>query len=154
AVAASFGAAQTFATSIISSNLVMVADVNGDFRPDLVVLNKNQFFQNASVSVLLNTTAAGATAPSFAAGQSIATSTPYSSALAVADVNGDGRPDLVITTIANSPYNGAALVLLNTTPTGATTPSFAAQQNFGVGRKPLSVAVADVNGDGRPDLIA
>src|SRR5262249_32570145 len=36
---------------------------------------------------------------------------------------------------------------------GATTPSFAAQQTFATGSGPISVALGDVNGDGRPDLI-
>ena len=44
-----------------------------------------------------------------------------------------------------------ARVMLNTTVAGATTPSFAAQQTFGSTALPLSVAVADINGDGKPD---
>ncbi len=44
-------------------------------------------------------------------------------------------------------------VLLNTTAAGATTPSFAAQQTFTIGNSPYSVAAADFNADGRPDLI-
>jgi len=45
-------------------------------------------------------------------------------------------------------------VLLNTTAPGATTPSFATQQSFATEASPFSVTVADVNGDGKPDLIA
>jgi hypothetical protein len=44
-------------------------------------------------------------------------------------------------------------VLLNSTAPGATTPSFATQQSFDTGSSPSSVAAADVNGDGQPDLI-
>ncbi len=44
-------------------------------------------------------------------------------------------------------------VLLNTTAPGASPPSFATQQTFATGSQPYSVAVADVNGDGLPDLI-
>ena len=44
-------------------------------------------------------------------------------------------------------------VLLNTTAPGATTPSFAAQQTFATGSDPYSVTTADLNGDGKPDLI-
>src|SRR5262249_60409447 len=67
--------------------------------------------------------------------------------VAVGGVNGDGRPDLLV---ANS---GSATVgvLLNTTAAGATTASFATQQTFATDRFPSSVAVGDVNGDGRPD---
>ena len=44
-------------------------------------------------------------------------------------------------------------MLLNTTTPGATTASFAAQQTFATGSVPFSVTVADINGDGKPDLI-
>ena len=44
-------------------------------------------------------------------------------------------------------------VLLNTTAPGATTPSFATQQQFTTGRTPAAVTAADINGDGMPDLI-
>jgi len=67
-----------------------------------------------------------------------------------ADVNGDGKPDLIV---ANDIGNNTVSVLLNTTAPGAATPSFAAQQTFATGSEPVSVTAADVNGDGRPDLI-
>jgi hypothetical protein len=44
-------------------------------------------------------------------------------------------------------------VSLNTTPVRASTLSFTAPDTFSVGSQPYSVALADVNGDGRPDLI-
>src|SRR5208282_1791509 len=66
-----------------------------------------------------------------------------------ADVNGDGLPDLIV---ANQNDNTVS-VLLNTTAPGATTPSFATQQTFATGSAPISVTAADVNGDGKPDLI-
>ena len=72
--------------------------------------------------------------------------TPVASTLV--DLNGDGRLDLVV---ANSASNSIS-VLLNTTPVGSSTLTFAAQQTFAVGKGPFSVAVGDFNGDGKPDL--
>src|SRR5262249_31299348 len=69
--------------------------------------------------------------------------------VAFADINGDGKPDLVVANFSDNTVS----VLLNTTTPGATTPSFATQQTFATGKGPRSVAVSDVNGDGRPDLI-
>jgi len=143
ATTASFAAQQTFATGM-NPNSVTVADVNGDGKPDLIVANQNA----NTVSVLLNTTAPGATTASFAAQQTFATGTRAQSVTA-ADVNGDGKPDLIVANMSDNTVS----VLLNTTVPGAATPSFAAQLSFATGAGPLSVTTADVNGDGKPDLI-
>src|SRR5438105_2090066 len=64
-------------------------------------------------------------------------------AVAVGDLNGDGKPDLVI---ANG-NAGTISVLLN-----AGNGTFAAAVNYTVGSQPVSIAIGDVNGDGAPDL--
>lgn len=69
--------------------------------------------------------------------------------MALADVNSDGRPDIIVASIAQNSVS----VLLNTTTVGATTVSFATQQSFAAGSRPYSVVVSDLNGDGRPDII-
>ncbi len=139
----SFAARQTFATGDAPS-AVGSTDVNGDGRPDLIVADQGA----DSTSVLLNTTAPGATTPSFAARQPFATG-DAPSAVGSTDVNGDGRPDLIV---ADQGADSTS-VLLNTTAPGATTPSFAARQPFATGDAPSAVGSTDVNGDGRPDLI-
>src|SRR6266702_1159934 len=66
--------------------------------------------------------------------------------VAVADLNGDGKPDLVV---ANFDDNTLSVLLSNGDGT------FRAAQTFGgVGPKPKTVAVGDFNGDGKPDLVA
>jgi hypothetical protein len=136
-------AQQTFATGSAPYSGT-VADLNGDGKPDLIVAN----FNDNTVSVLFNTTALGAAAPSFDPQQTFATGAgPI--AVAAADLNGDGTPDLIVSNFLGSTVS----VLLNTTAPGAAAPSFAAQQAFATGAIPYSVAAADLNGDGTPDLI-
>jgi trimeric autotransporter adhesin len=140
-----FATQQIFAAGS-SPKSVAIADVNGDGKPDLLIADYN----GNTISVLINTTAAGATALSFAAQQTFATgTTPYS--VVTADINGDGKPDLIV---ANSgTFDDTVSVMLNTTAEGAATPSFATQKTFATGTNPQSVTAADINGDGKPDLI-
>jgi hypothetical protein len=137
-----FASQKTFAVGHGPQSVVL-EDFNGDDKPDLAVAN----FNARTVSVLLNTTAPGATEAFFAAQETFAVGDqPF--AVAVGDINGDGKPDL-----ATANYlDGTVSVLLNTTPQGAAIPTFSAQQAFDAGVSPQSVAVKDMNGDGKPDL--
>jgi len=87
---------------------------------------------------------AHATCPAFSTPANyIAQNDPRS--VTVADVNGDGRPDLVV---ANQDSDSVSVFLAQA---GGT---FAAPANYvESGATPLSVAVGDVNGDGRVDLV-
>jgi hypothetical protein len=138
-----FGTPVSFAAGVSSGVNVGVAigDFNGDGNPDLVVTN----YATNSVSVLL-----GDGAGSFAAAKSFfAAATTDTGAgpqfVAVADFNGDGKADLVV---ANT-YRSRVCVLL-----GDGTGSFAAPSCFvtAPGAAPTSLAIADYNGDGVPDL--
>jgi len=63
--------------------------------------------------------------------------------VAIADVSGDGKPDLAV---ADSTSNTVSVLLGN----GAG--GFGAKTDFTTGLWPLSVAIGDVSGDGKPDL--
>ena len=66
----------------------------------------------------------------------------------LADLNGDGIPDLIV------PNSGGNNVLVYPgLPGGGFGPSLNNDNGFFTGTNPVSVVVADVNGDGRPDLI-
>ena len=144
ATTVSFAARQDFAVGAGIPTAVALGELNGDGVPDLVVLNQG----SASVSVLLNTTPAGAFTASFSAPTAFSVGTNPSS-VALGDFNGDGHLDLAV---ANGGSNSVS-VLLNTTVPGASPPSFAAKQDFATGAQPVAMAVADINGDGKADLV-
>ena len=73
------------------------------------------------------------------------------SSVAVGDLNGDGRPDLVVTNSNQPGSNGGTVgVLINT---GNANGDFVAQVTYTAGTVPTAVALADFNGDGKPDLV-
>ncbi|KAA9325709.1 hypothetical protein F0P94_17400, partial [Adhaeribacter soli] len=118
---------------------VAIGDIDGDGKPDLAIAN----FNSNTVSVLRNTGSSGTV--SFAAKTDFTTGiAPHS--VAIGDIDGDGKPDLVT---ANYSSNSVS-VLRNTGSNG--TVSFATKADFTTGGAPTSVAIGDIDGDGKPDL--
>ena len=95
---------------------VSIGDFNGDGSPDVAVTNRD----DNTTSILLNTTPTGATTPIFAPKVDFPTGL-YPQSLSIGDFNRDGKPDVAV---ANS-ESSTTSILINTTPTGATTPTFA-----------------------------
>jgi hypothetical protein len=128
-----------------NARAVVIADFNGDGRPDLAVANGDPMVTgDKSVSVYLSLIDAGTLTAAFT-GRTEFEIPDSPHGMAVADFNLDGKPDLVVAS-TSSP----AAVLLNTTPAMAMTPTFAAAQL--IGSAASAVAVSDINGDGKPDL--
>ena len=69
--------------------------------------------------------------------------------VAVGDLDGDHRPDLVVANIMADSVS----VLMNTTEPGAATPSFAAKVDLPTGMRPYVVVIGDVNRDGKRDIV-
>ena len=123
---------------------VVVADVNGDGKPDIVLSRTS----SSSVGLLLGngdgTFQPLVTYPSGASGGGSAT---------VADVNGDGRLDIVVANSCtdsgcNNQEGAIGLLLGNGDGTFQPATVYDSGDQFA-----LSVAVADVNEDGKPDLL-
>lgn len=118
-------------------NSIALADVNGDGRLDAVTANQRTY----SAGVLLGQ-ATGDFAPVslYSAGSS-----KMPVAVALGDVNGDGRPDIVTT---NSFNNEIGVLLAQASGGFAPVSAYAT----GVGGS-AGVALGDVNGDGRLDIV-
>ena len=140
-----FAAQQTLAANALVH--VAVGDFNTDGKPDLVVCNRDL----NTVSIFLNTTTPGAASFSFTSSLSLLATGVKPRWAAVGDLNNDGKPDLVVANVNASTVS----VFRNTTANGGAAPSFDPQGAFGVGAasQPRAVTLADVNGDGKLDLI-
>ena len=119
---------------------IAVADVNGDSQPDALVANT----YTSTLAVLLGNGTGGFTAypisPSTGAG-----TTPY--CVAVADVNGDNKPDVLTANYGTSTLS----VLLGDGLGGFTLQ--AAAPSTGGGSQPMALVLADVNSDGQLDAL-
>jgi len=129
---------------------VAIGDVNGDGAPDVVVINNTS---PTSMSVMLGngdgTFQASVDYPLLPSGFG-ALYAPNQNAVTVADVSGDGKPDVVVAINNGSGGKSVITVLLNNGDGSFGSPTV---YNSGGLFGTTGVIVADVNGDGRPDLI-
>ncbi len=126
---------------------VALGDLNGDGMPDLVVSNT---LSNTIGVYLGNGDGTFQASRQFAVGAFAAPGTDISVKLpsfgrdvAIADLNHDGIPDVVVTNDAS----GDVSVLL-----GRGDGTFAPQERFDATTAPVSLDVGDLSGDGIPDL--
>ena len=123
---------------------IAVSDVNGDGNQDVLVANYGGFSPpyTGSVSVLL-----GNGDGTFGARTDYPTGVA-STGIAVGDLNGDERPDVVVANYAAEELEASCVSVLLGRGDGTFQPSV----NYLVGVSPYSVAIGDFDGDGVPDL--
>ena len=125
-------------------NQVVIADVNGDGHPDLVLADLSM---QGSVIILLQD---GSHPGTFVSSPMVLATQLSTASAQVADLNGDGLPDIVATGYDANGNNGQVLVFFQNAAQPGT---FLAPVSFPAGPQPQSVKVADMNGDGLPDLV-
>lgn len=138
-------------TAGYGADAVAIADLNGDGNPDLVIADEcvsSSSCNNGGVSILLNKGNG-----TFDAAETSSSGGNNAVGIAVDDLNNDGFADVVVVNQCVSKSNcntGGVSVLLGN---GNGTLKSPVNYSSG-GYSALAVAVADLNGDGRPDIVA
>jgi hypothetical protein len=117
-------------------NALALADLNGDGKLDLVTANADTQY----VTVMMGNGDGTFTTKNTFAGAS-------ASSVAVADLNGDGKLDLAVAQYSLGTPSTVAVLL------GQGGGDFGPAREFATGDDPVSVVAADVNGDGKLDLV-
>jgi hypothetical protein len=137
----SFQAAVNYAVGT-ASTAIALGDLNGDGKLDLAITNTGTAGANGTVSVLL-----GKGDGTFQAAVNYSVGVAPTS-VANGDLNGDGKMDLAVANAGLKGSIGTVSVLL-----GNGDGTFQPATAYSAGYDPLSVAVADMNGDGHADLV-
>ena len=128
---------------------VKSADLDGDGKLDLLTANFGAAINPGTqgLSVLMQ----GSTAGTFLAPAHYVTGY-RSTALAVGDLNGDGKLDVAVACEGLPGDPGVVSVFLQTPPSAATPGVLLPAVNYRGVWGPMGVAIADIDGDGHPDL--
>jgi uncharacterized protein (TIGR03437 family) len=133
------------AAGVVFSGLA-VSDLNSDGKPDIVVIDNVGNTSTNHLAILFGDGKGG-----FSSGGSLPAPCPVS--VAVADLNRDGRPDILVSQGCGIQ---SVLVFLGTGSgrfgTATTFPSYGASGNP-IARTASSIATADFNHDGNPDVV-
>ena len=121
---------------------ISIVDLNGDGKPDVFETNQG----DSTAGILVNNGSPGTI--SFYNGMVVLGSNPFG--VATGDFNGDGKPDVVVANF-NSGNASSVSILKNTSTGNAIT--FARRIDLPTGNGSTTVSVADMNVDGKPDVI-
>lgn len=143
-----FQDAVIFNSGNVLSDSIAVADMNGDGTPDLITTISCVSTSNCNVGgvgVLL-----GNGNGTFQPAAFYTTNAAGPSSVAVADVNGDGKPDVMVAHVCRAFCDTSPVVLLAGNGDGTLRKPM---RFYSGGRNADAIVMADVNGDAKPDAI-
>jgi hypothetical protein len=141
----SFSAGVSFATGNFPNGLA-IADLDEDGSPDVVVANR----VDGTVSVFRNLGLDGEITTNSFASRVDLQGTAQCTRITIGDVDGDGKLDILV---ANWTSDSISIFRNLTVTTGITTNSFAPRVDFALGGWGHDIALADLDGDGKPDVV-
>lgn len=144
-----FGAVKAAVTAAGASSLTVTVPAGATFMPISVTVNHLTGY-SAKPFMVTFPDGGPLTIASFERLPSLTTSL-YPFAVAITDLDGDGKPD--VSAACNSNVPTSTLSVFRNTGAGATV-SFSAKKDFTIADLPYAVAAGDLDGDGKPDLAA
>lgn len=130
----------SFATDVVDDSRLAVGDFDGDARPDIALAP----IYSPNIILLRNTSTNQGTSFSTLTGPALAGENPQD--IVAADLNADGKPELVVTD-----YNGLQAAVYKNTSTS--TISFAAAYPLALNGYSFACAAGDLDADGLPDIV-
>ena len=140
----SFAAKVDFDTSAGPQGIA-IGDIDGDGKIDIVTAN----YSSNYISILLNTSTVGTVSMATKV-EFITASNSSTISVAVGDINGDGIPDIV--SGSSSAASNSISVFINNSSSG--TLNLASAVGFSIGDNCMSVCIADLDGDSKPEILS
>ena len=126
------------------SSGILTGDLDGDGKPDFVSYS----YDSSTVSFYLNTSTSGHFSALFVSTKYTSPTTAWPMDGFITDLDGDGKPDLII---ANYEARTISVFKNQSTPGHIL---FADRVDYAAGWYPNGVRVRDVDGDGKPEIVA